>query len=683
MKYYDYEDLGIVSAKKPFNTHLWWEHSTYGLFLVDSTSQDKLLYSTDKGDNWTDIDLTGATSKKIQGGWLETNDLWLVTCDNGPSGNFTVIYVELDNSNNVVDVGDSAGADANSTSAYDIFNRTGGMCVVNHEVRAGTDTMVAWDVDAAPFVEIANFQGPDVDAAPTQCMYAIPDGANFYMPIDMSGAVFLLALSSGILAYKGTEATAYSITTQNLRGVAYDGSTYAYYVLNKDGDGLNYLMRFNIASPATTTELGRIDVAMMNDRNVDGTVPPFTLEKGFHLSAYEVYQLRPKRDGWVKIEEPASDAALIAITDTYLMNNDGDMFEYVDVTNTVASKCLINFKMGNVTNAEFSVTDNLDVLEHVEFIDNNGLLVFDGVITEKTYTETEFYDYMAIGRDMEIITYKVTYDATGAVNAKTAIEAILDSANWLYYSSSITDPVINITADFQNLPFKDVMDTIADKCDYVWYVAPDGKVFFNDGTTASGISVSESSGIYGEPKFKVMGSQINKVTIYGGYVNGTRLTSTDEDTASQLINGVQEYIDHFPHITDQTELDALSAAIRGRSGMATNPYYIDVPISGQGFIQCGNTINLTFTPLSYAASNDILLSYQYDAIQDSGIYKLSTGIVHNQWRGYGILGQKTKAADEEQLDILAGNLLGLDALTDPGADRILFWDDSETLLGDR
>ena len=128
MEYDNYIDLGIISTKKPFNTHLWWFHSTYGIVMVDSTNQTVLLHSTiarllvDPSD-WSVINLSDNTnSYKIQAGWLDGNDLWLVMCDNDATADdFEVFFIELDDSNDCNPIDVSAGGGANSVKAFDIF----------------------------------------------------------------------------------------------------------------------------------------------------------------------------------------------------------------------------------------------------------------------------------------------------------------------------------------------------------------------------------------------------------------------------------------------------------------------------------------------------------------------------------------------------------------------------------
>ena len=164
MKKYEFVDLGINSTKFPFNTHLWWEHSTYGIIMVDSTDQTVLLHSTiDRllvdGNDWS---VVTDQVKNIVSGWLDGNDLWLLLCTFVPTGEvgdfdneFTVIYIELDNSNNVVLVASSVGLGAGTVRAYDIFKIGSDHFVINFDFTGGTSRVRVWDVDADPFVQKA------------------------------------------------------------------------------------------------------------------------------------------------------------------------------------------------------------------------------------------------------------------------------------------------------------------------------------------------------------------------------------------------------------------------------------------------------------------------------------------------------------------------------------------------
>ena len=55
---------------------------------------------------------------------------------------------------------------------------------------------------------------------------------------------------------------------------------------------------------------------------------------------------------------------------------------------------------------------------------------------------------------------KLSYDATAGVALNVAIEAILDNCGYLYYDSSITAKATEIKADWNNIPVKEMLDTI-------------------------------------------------------------------------------------------------------------------------------------------------------------------------------------------------------------------------------
>jgi len=341
MKYKNYFDLGITSSKKPFNTHLWWEHATYGLVLVDSANQTKLFISTDKGANWSEIDLSDNTNTyKIQAGWLDGNDLWLVMCDNDAfSDDFEVFFIELDDSNDCNPIAISSGGDANSVKAFDIFKIGANFYVYSIEDQAGTLYDVVTDVDTNPFVQKdARQLGPTVTAY-NDAGFGVVIGTNFFFLIDSQKGGEKVGIENyesvagtlGTAGIYGGIFTAYSISSdRNLAGLAYDGTGTIYTIIEKDADSKNYLVSFT--SGGTSTEITTYDVALQLDRNTASGV----LEKAFHITEDKIYQINTKKTTQLYlISVVPTDAVWIAITDNFLMNNDGDMFEFKDLSNKV------------------------------------------------------------------------------------------------------------------------------------------------------------------------------------------------------------------------------------------------------------------------------------------------------------------------------------------------------------
>ena len=255
MKYFNYTKVGAVeNGKKPFTTHLVWEHSTYGLYFVDSADQTVLLKTTDKGVTVTTVDISdNANSYKIQAGWLDGVDLWLVMCDNdGTADDFEVCYIEMDDSDDCNPITVSAGADINTVYAFDIFKIGTDHFVINYEERAGSRRIVIWDVDANPFVE------KDNEAIPGRTYEAhgvgVVNGPNYYsvVTIDNAGTkqAQFLYYNNGIPALnQGATNDGYSLASEdNKKGMAYDNINFIYMVVTKIADGLDYLVRMNVVA---------------------------------------------------------------------------------------------------------------------------------------------------------------------------------------------------------------------------------------------------------------------------------------------------------------------------------------------------------------------------------------------------------------------------------------------------
>ena len=437
LKHYRYKDIGIVSAKKPFNTHLWWGHSTYGLVLVDSGDQTKLYISTDKSDNWVNIDLTGSTTKKIQSGWLDVNDLWLVTCDN-PDNEFTVIYVELDNSNNVVDVGDSTVGDAGTVYAYDIWKRASDFFVVMITTLAGNNGILMWEVTSAPFAAGGHF-APGGGLTYDDCSFGVvaPSFTYFYVQ-DSDGDIQLIQTLNLALFLTGTIDNTTLPDDINQKGVAYDDDDSIYFILKLTADGKKYLY-IHAITPDTITKLSEYNVALMLDRNTASGV----LEKAFGITNEITYELKPKRGGLIQLQDCSaiSDANLIAITDNFLMNDDGDMFEFQDVTNEISSVLYndgiigIQKKGTFITHPDFHI--NWSKGDSIKIYDQYDQLEFWGLITDKNRNNRRLYVFKIDSFTNEI--YRNSYSTTYSANdTDTKQKDIIDNAcDFCYRSSSI------------------------------------------------------------------------------------------------------------------------------------------------------------------------------------------------------------------------------------------------------
>lgn len=617
---YDMGQIVIVDDDDAYFTWKWSDENVE-LWKYDKT-----------GGTITEVEDFGANSN------LPPEQQWALAFDNDDIISLVIGEGEEEESTIIADIANNI--DNNDVVTFNGIDENGD--VIAHHLWFNKDTNGVDPTTTANGIEVGITTGETAQEVSDLIQAAI-NTTRYFAAANVAGTSTTTTLQN---VYNGSVVDIADVNSGLAVAVTDQGvdNTYYYYTYSIDGD--------------SKTKLNEHNIALMFNRN-NAASSPNENEKAFGIDNEIIYEVTAARGSLFQLDDASdkTDKDWIAITDNFGMNLDGDMFELQDVSATEISSCNIDYKIGNTTICDFISTDNLGNLSSIKFYDNSDVLLFFGNIIEKQYSDENSYFYRAIGYDNEINTLKGDLDETaGNRDAKVIIEEVLDSANWLYYSStSITSPAIDIKADFHNISFKDLMDEIADRCDFVWYVAPDGMVYFNNGQTDSGKTVLHTSGILSDPRIKVISAQINRVKLYGGYVDGVRITATSEDTAAQQLYGVIEYIDHFPHVTDATELLALAVEIRGRDGMANSPYYVDVELYEQEFIQAGNTVNFAFSPLSFSADDLIVLSYHYDAKNDKGKYKLSTGIIQNVWRGYGSVDVKTKKGDEEQLDIVANS----------------------------
>lgn len=424
-KTYKFKDISITSAKLPFNTQLFWEHATYGLILVDADDQTKLFISTDKGDNWAEIDLSdNANSYKIQSGWLDGNDLWLVMCDNdGTADDFEVSFIELDDSNDCNPIAVSVGADVNSVYAGDIFKIGSNIYVVNVEKRTATDYIVIWDVDTAPFTEKDTYLVGDT----IEQMYkGVVSGSIYYtmlFDIDSATAVILIYDNTGPdLTVGAFLDTSNASPNTSQWGISFDDNDLLYFIANQDLDGLNHLYTYSITGNSYT-EYSEYNIALMLDRNNVGTAPN-EFEKAFDAAKdgdnnSRIWEIKPKKGGLIQLQTINYNGNIVAITDNFMIVVD-KMYEYTDIlaTNTIAE--------GKVKKGIFPILEKGRFNCHPDdahfFSNDDTLKVYDEVdemalfamITDKSQDENGIYQFGLDAYNNEL--WRRTYTKSHSAN---------------------------------------------------------------------------------------------------------------------------------------------------------------------------------------------------------------------------------------------------------------------------
>lgn len=644
MKHYRFQSLGISSTKAPFNSHLWWRHTTYGILMVDSTNQAVLLHSTkarllvDPSD-WSTVDLSDNTnSYKIQAGWLDGNDLWLVMCDNdGTADDFEVCFIELDDSNDCNPTGVSAGADVNTVYAGDIFKIGANHYVINREERAAVMKVVVWDVDVA-FVE--KFV---LGSSNTELYYGVVEGNNYWAVRGRVGQDLVMTqyddTGPTITAFAST--AVYEPTNEvNQRSHAYDGSNIISFAAKKKADGFDYLLQYNISGNSLSAG-ALFDVALQLDRNNSGTVPN-ELEKAFGMTTEIVYEIKPRRGGIVQLQDLSVllTTNIIAITDNLLMADDigggaYPMFEWTEVVNEITETSYKDSIIGKLKKGFFTVHPLFHTKwnkgDSIKWYDDNDVLEFWGIILDKNQQEGGLYRFPIDSFSNEI--YRTVYDKVySGDDLDTKQKDIIDNAcDFCYHSSSIVGTATNFNYDYKRaIAYLLYLGRFLEH--QVPYIEPDGKIWTKayDGLVATGkswdiLDNSQNVRLIDIPDlielqtgFFTGNTGITRAVVrYKDNATSTKPTiPASGKTAEELLVGVKplnEFRD--PKLETSTEADQL--ATNFHTIFSSDMEFIAMRVEGQGFLQCGKTIEIENTgQVTIAQKNFLLLQFTRDPKND-------------------------------------------------------------------
>lgn len=328
MKYFNYTDLGIVSAKIPVNSPLWLEVNSAGShYVVDTGDLTHLWYSANKMDTEIKID-------------IDPGDVWGGDDDHRPAN---IISAWHDRANKIIYFVDHSGGNtiyswkldysaSESAPLITEMGTIGGLTVVGDAdiFLIGSDIFI-WYVDTLELTVVKwvdpNWVNQDTAGSTSHPLsYVVVVGTIAYILLD-AAPVILFSYTNGTTTMASIETfIGKSLpSSSNLLGITYDGSNILNFILNLDADGKNYLYSYNISGDSQTG-LGIYNISLMLDRNTASGV----LEKAFHLTEDKIYQIQEHTTQLYLIAVPDSDAVFVGITDNFLMNDDGDMFEYED-----------------------------------------------------------------------------------------------------------------------------------------------------------------------------------------------------------------------------------------------------------------------------------------------------------------------------------------------------------------
>ena len=507
-------------------------------------------------------------------------------CDNdGTADDFEVFYIELDDANDCNPVGVSAGATADTVYAYDIFKIDSNMYVLDKEDNP-FKKYVLWDVTSAPLNN--DFQFTPDDSSDFDASFVAVVGSDAYYPswdfnlgVTDYFRIFKIDPDAGgnkIIYQSNGEAGWKLATDKNLYGMAYDGSDLLFFHIEKQADNKNHFMEYSIISDSWI-EKTESKIALMMDRNNLASVPN-EVEKGFGIIApYKefTYELFPNRNGNRQLQDcnSLSDADLIAITDNFLMNDDGDMFEFQNITNEISTIRYNGGIMGVEKKGSMIIHPDFENRwskeDSIKIYDQYDQLEFWGKIIDKNRNRRGLYVIKFDSFTNEVLyrTYETDYLGD---DTDTKQKDIIDNGlDFCYRDSSIVGTTT--TYDYEYNRAIIYLFWLARRLErQVPYIEPDGKIWTkaHDGLAKNamiypGTFNFKDDTVGGDPTGWVLdedGGTINVIAELDGHKKVVELHDTSAVNAAILYNdfdgnqssGTTELFVRSTDFTDQVNM---------------------------------------------------------------------------------------------------------------------------------
>lgn len=619
--YYNYIFLGITSSKIPPHTHLIYEHSALDMYIADSTNLAVMLKSEDKGNSWETI--VTHTGYEIQAFYPDR-------------GNLRLYYLYTKS-----DAVRTAYIDLTDDSTTNSITFAGELNYIGRDVLiyGGTDHVAyTWDFDGTTRTSywdggaLAYTQDMgDPTARTYDQTQTIIVGSDFYFLWKWS--------DENVELWKYTPATGNFVEMEDCgantelpskkqQAIAYDGSDILYFVL-QDTIDLKYYLWSYVISLDILTKLSEFNVALMLDRNVHGTTPPFTLEKGFDITQDKIYQIPSTYSGKLNLISVFNFInTIIAISDHFVIDSGGKVYEMVSYK-TSFSKIEIETPRNNFPTAQaLRVRDDFSIIKGMimqiigtytsKGVSTENQIIFEGYVVdydeqkmEKVWLESparelleikplsgEFRDIYS-GRTDEIIVDLIT-DYCGYVTSGTLVAGTAKGNVFFDGDTSL----FTILKDF------------AKEDGFVWALTPIGALNYHI-SVDSGVDIDETDNVWGVETTRPH-RDINRVDVRGAFINGVEIRGFWDDEASQNTNGFQRFTYRDSKIRTVALANALALQLGTNLAVNAKEANIFYKDPSKGLIQVAEEITLQYntTNINIASAQFILDYVKFFAIQE-------------------------------------------------------------------
>ena len=636
MKTSVYKDLGIVSAKKPADAYRIVEKEDGVIYMVDSADTDVLIKSIDKGDNWTTVfEENGWEIECIFYDYV-SKLLWIGINDG--VGHPTIHYFDTEDSDAKTDMDQYSTGDAGTYTVMNIFRTNSKIYAITYEDRAGTETFSISKIDVNPMVNTDSEAQVGAGALVRWTTF-LPTGTAdegwFFAQTD-APEDFAYYFLEGIGAFLdvGGFPAGYTLHTDYTKtGITKGDAAYgtAHIILTKTATGAEYLYSFDTIG-FDFTELSLFDVLLQSEILSD----PNELEKAFSTNAVEtIYEIKSRGTGLVQLQNISgiSDAVIIAITDNFVMNNDGDMFELQDVVSEMSNISyndgIIKIPKKGIFTCHPDFHINWSEGDTIKWYDDNDVLEFWGEITNKNRNNRGLYVIKVDSLTNEI--YRQTYQKSySGDDLDTKQKDIIDNGcDFCYRSSSI----VGTTQTFDYVYNRVIvyMFWFGRRFErQVPYIESDGKIWTkaHDGLVATGKSWDLND--KNQEVFLIDIPRLEEHTqgFFEGNTGITRNTIRYKNNATVIrpVAATRDPIEQLKGILPLNEFrDPKLEAATEANQLGDNRYaiwskstiFLGLRIEGQGYLQPGKTIEIQNTGQTTITKDDFLiLSFIRDPLRD-------------------------------------------------------------------
>jgi len=696
-QYYNYEDTGKNLTNIPANTHLIIELDSDNFYFVKITTQIELYLFTISTGVEVQIDIDPSNSSgdqksrdhKIQALWHDkTNSIiYGVDCDNdGTADDYDVWKLDYTSSKNtpsVTEIGTLSGADANTVYINDIFMISTNVYVVSSYKISGINYLVCHDVDTAPFTLKDTFTPVSGVTAEKGWQGVVVDDNIFYYvyysPDDSLGKVCKYTASTTTIT-EFINASCDDLPSDHQRGIAYDEDDNLYLISRYGDPAKNLLNRISITGDSTT-RLSELDVALMLDRNVHGTTPPFTLEKAFHMTLDRIFQIPPNYLGYLNMISTFDfDDTIVGITDHFVIDNSGNIYKMVDLFDEYAfTYAFLDYWKEDYPRLELEYNSNKLSLTKNMFLQIIGILskdgsstpnsvIFEGVVDKVSGTRLQ--KALVINEGKEIDDAEPTGEFTGDTDG--AISEIISSV-----FDYITEGTLQDGADLGTIIWKGnkkalkEINQLKDLDGYSWALQPQGALDYDDGSVDSGVDLLYETGVNTDPIWEVdtvpLSYKANQVIVIGALNSTTGVPYSDQwdDEADQQLFGIQSIVIIDAKLNSDALCLAKATAIGNRE--SANPLSVQCKFRkiSAGVIYPHQTITFKYISedVSISQAQYIVDGVGLDLITEECYLQISTGLFF----GYNPIERELPEENSQKIDQMAADIIASEYVDAAGA----------------